>query len=31
MKEKEEENVSSVEKLVTLPGSASRRKVEKYE
>ena len=29
MKEKEEENVSSVERLVTLPGSASRREVEK--
>jgi len=29
MKEKEEENVSSVERLVTLPGSANRREEEK--
>ena len=29
MKEKEEENVSNVERLVTLPGSANRREEEK--
>ena len=29
MKEKGEENVSSVERLVTLPGSANRREEEK--